>query len=286
MFGYVTVHKPELKIKDYAKYSSYYCGLCRTLRKEYGVMGQITLTYDMTFAIILLTSLYETDTKSFKKSCIAHPIVKRDMLENEWVRYGADMNVLLAYYHLEDDWRDEKSIKGIAGVQLLKGKVKKIEALYPRQSSVIKEKLKELGEHEKNNNKNIDIVAGCFGDLMGELFVCRKDHWESILRRIGFYLGKFIYIMDAFDDIEKDIKKQNYNPLIGLYQECGGNNDSFQYKSFDMLQMMMAECSEEFEKLPCLMEVDILRNILYDGVWTRYHARVKMAQSSRENAEE
>lgn len=76
MFGYVTIYKPELKVKDYYKYKAYYCGLCRTLKESFGFRGQMTLTYDMTFVTILLTSLYEHKMKNSKHHCAVHPVKK------------------------------------------------------------------------------------------------------------------------------------------------------------------------------------------------------------------
>ena len=108
MFGYVTVCEPELKVKDLKKYRAYYCGLCRTLKEDYGFMGQMTLTYDMTFAVILLSSLYERIPELEKHRCKIHPVKKQMMLRNEITSYAAAMNVLLAYYHMEDDWQFPK----------------------------------------------------------------------------------------------------------------------------------------------------------------------------------
>ena len=97
MFGYVTICEPELKVKDLKKYKAYYCGLCRSLKEDYGFMGQMTLTYDMTFAVILLSSLYETETETQMHRCKVHPVKKQKMLRNEITSYAAAMNVLLAY---------------------------------------------------------------------------------------------------------------------------------------------------------------------------------------------
>ena len=102
MFGYVTICEPELKMKDLRKYKAYYCGLCRKLKEDYGTMGQMTLTYDMTFAIILLSSLYEAKNRMNQHRCKVHPVKKQAMIENEITQYAADMNVLLAYYHMKD----------------------------------------------------------------------------------------------------------------------------------------------------------------------------------------
>ncbi len=264
MFGYVNIYKPELKMKDFYKYKAYYCGLCKTLKDRYGRLGQMTLSYDMTFLIILLTSLYESEGVRGQNRCIIHPVKKHETLYNQMTDYVADMNIVLSYYHFLDDWRDEKSMAGLAGSQALKRACKKISKNYPRQSGVIQECLSRLQECEKNKEMNLDIVSRCFGELMSELFVYRQDMWEDSLRKMGFYLGKFIYLLDAYDDLEKDMKNDSYNPLIGLHKE-----ETYEEKCMAMLTMMMAEATREFEKLPCLLDIDILRNILYMGVWTK-----------------
>lgn len=266
MFGYVTVCEPELKVKDFRKYKSYYCGLCNTLRRRYGMMGQMTLTYDMTFAIILLTSLYESRTENEQHRCKVHPLKKQTMRVNEITEYAADMNLILAYYHLKDDWIDEKKAGGFLGTCALRHKVSKAVRRYPRQSRIIQKELKRLSAYEKKQDQNIDGPAGCFGRLMGELFIYKKDHWEERLRRMGFFLGKYIYIMDAYEDLDKDKKEGSYNPLKSLSEQ-----EDYEERVREMLCMMMGECSAEFERLPCLLDIDILRNILYDGVWNRYN---------------
>lgn len=268
MFGYVNICKPELKMKDFYKYKAYYCGLCRNLKEHYGFLGQMTLTYDMTFLIVLLTSLYESSTKKEQHRCIVHPAKKHDMLGNEITKYVADMNIALTYHHFLDDWQDEKSLTGLAGAKMLKKEYKRIYSQYPRQCMQMEVSLKQLLTCEKNNESNIDIVSRCFGELMAELFVYRKDNWEESLRKTGFYLGKFIYIMDAYDDVEKDIKNKSYNPLIPLYK-----TEDYETMSRNMMSMMMSECTAEFEKLPCMLDIDILRNILYMGVWTKFDNR-------------
>lgn len=269
MFGYVTVYKPELKIKDYTKYRAYYCGLCRVLQEDYGVTGQLTLSYDMTFLVILLTSLYESDTTFKLKRCKVHPVKKNPMLTNEMTSYAAKMNIVMSYYHLVDDWNDDKSPVGLAGSALLKKKTQSIEKAYPRQAKAIREALEQITRYEKEDCDNIDLVAGCFGQLMAEIIVIKEDAWKDDLRRIGFYLGKFIYIIDAWEDLEKDLKKGSYNPLKKLHASLPAKDYEDMCKN--MLTMMMAEVSDAFERLPCLVDVDILRNIIYAGVWSKYN---------------
>ncbi|HKM00343.1 MAG TPA: DUF5685 family protein [Mobilitalea sp.] len=280
MFGYVNIYKPELKMKDFYKYKAYYCGLCKTLKNRYGRIGQITLSYDMTFLIILLTSLYESDTVKNQNRCVIHPVKKHDALSNEITEYVADMNIALTYFHLLDDWQDDKSLVGYTGAGVLKKSYKKINKQYPRQCNAIKINLEHLKECETNKEMDIDIVSRCFGELMAELFAYRQDRWEESIRKLGFYLGKFIYILDAYDDIEKDIKKGSYNPFLVLF-----HNETFETDCYNMLIMMMAEGTREFEKLPCLIDIDILHNILYEGVWTKYN-KISMDRMNKEGTKE
>ena len=178
----------------------------------------------------------------------------------------AAMNVLMAYYHMEDDWEDDRKVSGLAAKTMLHGKVKKIVEQYPRQSKVIQSALEELSVCEKEESTDLDKTAGCFGKLMEELFLYKTDQWEGTLRRMGFFMGKFIYLMDAYEDLPKDMEKGRYNPLKKIAQEAG-----YEEKMKQILCMMIAESTAEFEKLPCLSDIDILRNILYDGVWNCYN---------------
>lgn len=270
MFGYVIAHKPELKMREFYKYKAYYCGLCKVLKEKYGFLGQMTLTYDMTFLIILLTSLYESESKVEEKRCIVHPMKKQKMLYNEITEYAADMNMVLTYFKLLDDWKDEKSKVGLAGVHALRKTYLELEKKYPEKCRIIQKCMKRLARCEADQEENIDLVARYFGELMSELFVYKKDVWEKTLRKMGFYLGKFIYIMDAYDDVEKDMEQGNYNALISLY----GKTD-FDDICRDMMNYVLAECTSQFERLPCVEDAEILRNILYAGVWSRFDKKLK-----------
>jgi len=210
MFGYVITNKPELKILEFARYKGFYCGLCRRLHKNHGRLGQMTLTYDMTFLVLLLSSLYEPKTIEMKKRCLVHPAKKQMMLTNEVSDYASDMNILLTHDHLADDWQDERKVTGYLGMKAFSGKKSKIVSKYPRQAEVIEKSLAELTKLEKENCQDIDAVARPFGELMAEIFVWKEDAFQTILRQLGFYLGKFIYILDAYMDLEKDDKKGCY----------------------------------------------------------------------------
>jgi hypothetical protein len=190
------------------------------------------------------------------------------MLWNQFSEYAADLNIALAFHNFADDWADEKKISGYAGAVYLKKSYKKIADKYPRQCQKIEEGLKKLGECEQRNEENLDIVSDCFGEIMGELFVYQEDEWQDNLRQLGYYLGKFIYLLDAYDDLPEDIKKGNYNPFKAM-----AGQPEYHEICEEILEMLMAECAREYEKLPLLENADILHNILYTGVWVKYKTK-------------
>ena len=120
MFGYVVVNKPELKFREFDVYRAYYCGLCHSLSKRHGLSGQLTLSYDMTFLVILLSSLYEPEHSVTSKRCIVHPLKRQSIISSEFTDYVADMNVILSYFKCLDDWHDDRSVLKLAYSKLLK----------------------------------------------------------------------------------------------------------------------------------------------------------------------
>jgi len=270
MFGYITINESELKIKDYRRYRSYYCGLCRILKERFGRAGQITLSYDMTFLVILLTGLYEIEGTTQEHRCLVHPGKKHTMFWNDCTSYAADMNILLTYHNCMDDWFDDKSLVKLSAAKLLEKKYKQLARQYPRQSAAMNAYMELVRKSESENKFDLDLVSGYTGNLLGELFVWKEDAWADTLRRMGFYMGKFIYLMDAYDDMAKDEKKHLYNPWLPY-----ANDPDFEDTCKNILHMMMADCAKEFEKLPILLDLEILRNILYSGVWIKYAAIIK-----------
>ncbi len=261
MFGYVTANKPELKMREFGRYKAFYCGLCRCLGKNNGAVSRLTLSYDMTFLILLLSSLYEPEEQQEKHRCLIHPGKRQWMIYNPITDYASDMNVLLSCYHFQDDWEDERRIAGLCGAKVFAGRAKKIEEQYPRQAKVIREQLGRLAELERKGTTEPDDISRPFGELMAELFVYREDAFQDILRSFGFYLGKYIYLLDAFMDLEKDLKKGNFNP----FRERADRKD-FEKTVHQMLEGTIRQAVAEFEKLPLEQDLPILRNILYEGV--------------------
>lgn len=267
MFGYININRKELAEESAKSYQSYYCGLCQKLKSNCGTKGQMLLNYDMTFLIVLLTGLYELDHEEVEFTCPIHPTKKQKAWLNEATEYAADMNVILAYHNLEDDWKDDKSYTKKAFAKMLQKDYERIRIKYPRQVTAVEKYMKELAAAEAAGEENIDVIAGFTGEMTGEIFDWKEDEWSEELRCLSFYLGKFIYLMDAYEDLEKDKKRQEYNPLCKMVCQKEGDFETFAKL---LLTSMMSECAKSFERLPILVHADILRNVLYSGVWSRY----------------
>lgn len=265
MFGYIHANAKELTEENKITYQAYYCGLCRQLKENCGKKGQMLLNYDMTFLIILLSGLYELQNTHQAYSCVRHPGSRQNVWINDATRYAADMNVLLSYHNSLDDWRDEHSIPKRMVVKALHEDYVRIGGQYPRQLAALERYLAQLSAAEERQETNIDLVAGLTGEMLGEIFDWRRDEWSEELKCFGFYMGKFIYLMDAYEDCEKDRKNKRYNILSFIAGDA-------EYETYcrQLLISMMAECAKSFERLPIFQHADILRNVLYSGVWTRY----------------
>ena len=265
MFGYIVINQSEMKFKEYDVYRSYYCGLCQSLKERYGVLGQLSLNYDMTFILMLLTGLYEPEEQEAQCRCVAHPLEKHPTRRNLFTDYVADMTVLFSCYKAEDDWEDEHSLKGLVYSYLLGRKFRKKPLLYQEKVRNISLAMQNFADAEKQGNADIDTMAGLFGRVMAQIVSCREDEWKDNLERLGFFLGKFIYLLDAYDDVEDDRRKGQFNPFL----EKSGQTD-FDERVKVILELMISNSADAFEALPILRHADILRNILYAGVWTKY----------------
>ena len=253
MLGVMTVRKDELKFREFDRYRGFYCGLCRAIGRRCGRACRMVLSFEMTFLSMLLTSLYEPETKDEMRRCAFHPIEKRLMLGNEAIDYCADLSALISYYDLRDGWEDEKRVDKLAESALLKAAARRAGQALPRQREAVERYVADLHEVEQKNDMNLDAAANLSGELLGELYVWKKD------------VGKFIYLCDSFEDVEQDIKKHNYNPLAERFKR-----PEFEAESRMMLEDMMARACRAFECLPLIEDAPIMRNILYSGIWLRF----------------
>ena len=272
MFGLILANTEALTEAQKTRYKGAYCGLCRTLQKRHGDLSRMTLNYDMTFLVLLLGSMYEPEETSGEGRCMAHPLHRRSWWTSRFTDYAADMNVALAWHNCMDDWADEKKLLSLTEAKMLRSHYEKVYRDWPAQCDAIELCMETLHAVETSESSAPDAGANAFGQLMGELFSVEADSvWNPRFRAFGEALGRFIYMMDACVDLEADRKKGNYNPLLAMYPA----GDVDEEEKLALLKMLIAECTAEFERLPLLQDVEILRSVLYSGVWTQYAMKLK-----------
>ena len=266
MFGYVKVNKMDLTYREYEHYRGYYCGLCKCLKDNHGEISRLSLNYDITFLVLVLTSVYKPKSKVIEEGCITNPFKKKKKIINEITEYAASMNVLLAYYKLEDNLKDDKGLKDIISYNLYKNKLNRAYEKYPKKAEIIKEQLDILYNLEMQKNTNIDLVSNTFGNLMSEIFAYKQDEYESELRRIGFNIGKYIYLLDAYEDLDKDYKKGRYNPFIDYIDK----KEELKQRVDKLISLCLGMLSNSIDRLNLKMNTGIIENIVYSGVYLRY----------------
>lgn len=266
MFGYVRINKMDLTFREYENYKGYYCGLCKYLKENHGEISRLGLNYDITFLIVILTAIYKPKPSIFQERCVVSPFKKKKKIINEITEYAASMNILLTYYKLEDNLLDDKGIKDIFAYNLYKNKLNLAHNKYPQKSKIIKEQMNLLNKLEQEKEYNIDKVSNTFGEIMGEIFAYKTDKYEEDLRKIGFNIGKYIYILDAYEDLEEDYKKGRYNPFI----EYINNKEELKQRVDRLVSMSLGLLSSSINNLNIQVNRGIIENIVYSGVYLRY----------------
>ena len=271
MFGYIKPDIPELKLKENELYKAVYCGLCKTMGKCTGCASQLTLSYD--FAFLALIRMVSDDIKGEikMKSCGVHPFKKRPMLmQNEALEFCAKSSVILTKLKLKDNINDSR------GLSKLKAKTAALLPLFFKKTDKnlkdLEEKVAEcinnLTALEKESSDSIDETANTFGALLGIL--CSYGHNDDkarILYEIGYHLGKWIYVIDAIDDISDDIKKKSYNVIVNSY---GNELNNSHRDALYCAMMLELDCmSKSIELLDFTNHNDvegIIKNIIYSGM--------------------
>ena len=295
MFGYVTPLKGELKIKDFAKFRSYYCGVCIGIKKRYGNLPRLMLNYDMAFLSLLIDSLSNENLVAVSERCIAHPIEKKPILiNNSAINYAADMNFILYYYKVKDDILDDNDIKSKFLELSLRPYFKKTSNEVNFISNIIKEDLKNLSELEKTLNFNsIDEISHPFSDIVGNILKLYPNRLEDDsldlreeLYNLGYTLGKWIYLIDALDDLKDDIEKNKFNPINYLFNKENLSYDELFPLINERIKFTLLNCSYNslniFNSLPIKRNNEIIKNVFELGMMDKYLSVINKIQSTQE----
>ena len=280
MFGYVRINKMDLTFREYEHYKAYYCGLFKYLNINHTEQSRMSIHYDITFLIVLLSSIYQPSAQVFHEKCIVDPVKKKKHIINEITDYAASMNILLAYYKLEDDVNDEGDIKSRLVRRAYKKSFKTAYDKYPQKADFIKACLGELRSLEEDQSTSIDQTSNCFARLLEEIFDYKDDEYRNRLRKVGFNIGKYIYIMDAYEDLDQDLEKGRYNPFSSYKDDREG----LKVKVDKLIGMTLARLEEAILNLDIKVNKSIIDNIIYSGVYLRYKSLINGADKKKQEA--
>ena len=270
MFGYVKPEKPYLYMKDDTLYNALYCGVCKSIGKTCSQSARLSLTYDIAFFSALVHNLAGEDVEITRQHCVTHWIKKRPMVKkgDRLTDLSALINVELAYYKIKDDILDGNG--GKAKLAFFKRSHKKALKSQPKISEIIEKNYADLFKLEKDKCSVLDMICDPFSKMMQELGeYALGDNATESAKRLFYFLGKWIYLIDALDDYEKDVKEGSYNPFYYCYGEkntvkemfeAHGNEVSYAFSDvFASLKTAVNECKFYFNK-------DLIENVIFRGI--------------------
>lgn len=292
MFGYINPFKAEMKIREYEIFRAYYCAVCKSIKKQCGQLPRLSLSYDAAFLAVLLSSLSDIPVQALRMNCAVHPLKKGSVIttDKEIIGYAADMNIILAYYNLRDNLKDDKSPSAAVGLLLLRRPAMKIRKKYPQKCAIIEALLSEQEKLESGKCPSMDIAAEPFAGIMREVLcyegepVNKKN--TEILRWLGYNLGKWIYILDAMDDIEKDLKKKKYNPLKYQFDIKKAQFDKYRETVCERVEFNLTHTLSQMSASMGLLDIkknkSIIENIVNMGMLARTEQIIKKQGAVKE----
>jgi len=271
MFGYIRISKGELKIKEYDTYKAVYCSLCKRLGKNYGVISRLTLSYDFTF-LALINMALKSECGGYKTGrCCVNPLKKCNFCnDTDFLEMPSAAAMIMLYYKVLDNIADEKGIKKIPFLlikPIFKRADKKAQKNYPEIEEIVKEYIGKQNKLENDNCRDLDTACHPTAEALSKILsLCSDDETQKrVLERIGYCVGKYIYLTDAFCDLEKDVKTKSYNVLSFVDDER-----ELKEKVERQIYFCINEAKVAFELLDVKRYKTILGNIIYLGLEDTY----------------
>lgn len=258
MFGFVRPCEDKLSKQEKEIFRSYYCGVCKSIARRYTHMARFTLTYDCAFLAMFLTAVKESRPETQNTMCVCR---KRNVVVSDIVDYCADVNLMLAYYKLDDDVNDDNSLKAKMARAAFKRAFNKAKKKNQKIDILIKSNLEYLYLLERDKCSEPDLVAEAFGRLLEGIAGMGCDMDKNAMG-VCYNLGKYIYLLDAYVDYDKDVKNGSYNVFHCKY----GNAENLIEKISFLLECTLSEMVQYYKKIEIKMNKEILDNILYLGI--------------------
>lgn len=271
MFGYVKTDKPEMKIKEYETYRGLYCSLCKAMGKHFGLLSRLTLSYDITFLVLTRLSFSGTVPCFTGGRCPFNPAKKCNYCNNtdEELRYAAAVSMMLFYFKVRDNISDGSIAKKLLMYLLLPWatlKYKKAKKMYSEIAVIIEECMAKQDETEKKNSSVTDEAAHCSAEALGRITAYNMSD-EGNIYRFGYGIGKWVYLIDAFDDIEKDLKSKSYNVFVNKYGLSDFKlTEEIRSEITGTLNMCSSIFIDAYENIENKTMTPIMENIIYEGM--------------------
>lgn len=284
MFGYITPDINELKVKDYSLFRAYYCGLCRVLKNEY--KAQTVLNYDAEFVYILNDAMNNAEQgASGEIKCGLHPVTGRPAVITECAEYAAAVNVMMGYYKLKDDFADLRKPKTIFALKRFKKKYNKAAEKYPEIASAAEEMWRNQQNAELSFTNSTDVAAEPYGKLFGAVLERINKLYECQLYDLGYALGRWVYLIDAYDDIAQDIKTGSYNVYVEKYRIKDSNAipEDVKRNIENSLYYTLSRANDAYSSLDIIKNEPLLANIIKLGLKNRTANVLKNTSERKED---
>lgn len=294
MFGYIRPFKPMLRVCEYEGFRSVYCGVCKAVGRNFGTLPRLSLTYDSAALALFDMSLNSIPLKAEKQRCIVHPLVKRNCAVSDGLDYSAYVQVILTYHKLKDDIADgglKEKLYAEPALTALSGAYQKARDAYPRLAAVVEKQTKAMERIQNEKNPSVDLACEPTGRIMKAVFseLGHSPEQKAMLGSFGYFVGRFIYLVDALDDLRKDCISDSYNPIalkLGLSGELTEEQFKKACDSVDVsVRLTLGQLAEKYVKLDLRAYRSILDNIIYLGLNNVYEQVRKGVFSTKERNE-
>ena len=272
MFGFIRPVKSELKVKEADRFQQVYCGLCHAIRARYGRFYTMFLSYDMTFYALVVGSGETAKEQTERRRCDAHPVTKRVCAApDDALALAADASVLLSYHKFRDNLTDEKGAKRLLAAVLCRlGRrgYEKARARLPEADRDIRAALDELHALENENCASMDRAADASARMTAAVVPHTGDARERVLRQMFYHAGRWLYLLDAAQDVPEDMKTGAYNPLVQRYALKTPDITDIKQPLERTLERSLADVCTAFDLLDAQRDAEIIRNIIFLGMPT------------------
>ncbi len=277
MFGYVRPLEPELKVREATSYKAHYCALCKAMGARFGLFARSALSYDCAFLALVLAAR-EEPRKAGREVCVANPFVRRPVMPGSpCFDYAAAVNVVMAYGKLDDDWRDDKKLTAKIGQTALTGAYRRTLSDYPELGQAVSSGLKNLSALERGGCDIMDEAADAFAAMLAFVFALPSNGRErAAMEWLGYNIGKWIYLLDAFDDLEKDAANGSFNVLLTQFRGEGQSIADIRLKAEPRVRLNLARALQEAEKSLTLLDFKSQRELIENIV--KFGCRARMEQ--------